>query len=123
MLIQKIVLNNFRQFYGEQELHLSTDENKNVTLIHAENGVGKTALIEGLAKNIVEKTAAPSLQESVIYSLDMGSLLAGTKYRGDFEKRLKGILKELSKEPQTELKKGSLKRAIKRTLEELSQEP
>lgn len=48
MLIQKIVLNNFRQFYGEQELHLSTDENKNVTLIHAENGVGKTALLNAI---------------------------------------------------------------------------
>lgn len=48
MLIQKIVLNNFRQFYGEQVLHLSTDENKNVTLIHAENGVGKTALLNAI---------------------------------------------------------------------------
>ncbi len=72
---------------------------KNNPILVGESGVGKTALIEGLAKNIVEKTAAPSLQESVIYSLDMGSLLAGTKYRGDFEKRLKGILKELSSIP------------------------
>ena len=48
MLIQKIVLNNFRQFYGEQVLHLSTNENKNVTLIHAENGVGKTALLNAI---------------------------------------------------------------------------
>ena len=72
---------------------------KNNPILVGESGVGKTALIEGLAKNIVEKTAAPSLQESIIYSLDMGSLLAGTKYRGDFEKRLKGILKELSNIP------------------------
>ena len=72
---------------------------KNNPILVGESGVGKTALIEGLAKNIVEKTAAPSLQESIIYSLDMGSLLAGTKYRGDFEKRLKGILKELSSIP------------------------
>ena len=72
---------------------------KNNPILVGESGVGKTALIEGLAKNIVEKTAAPSLQESIIYSLDMGSLLAGTKYRGDFEKRLKGILKELSAIP------------------------
>ena len=72
---------------------------KNNPILVGESGVGKTALIEGLAKNIVEKSSAPSLQESVIYSLDMGSLLAGTKYRGDFEKRLKGILKELSNIP------------------------
>ncbi|MFL2768722.1 MAG: AAA family ATPase, partial [Gammaproteobacteria bacterium] len=72
---------------------------KNNPILVGESGVGKTALIEGLAKNIVEKSAAPSLQESVIYSLDMGSLLAGTKYRGDFEKRLKGILKELANIP------------------------
>ncbi len=72
---------------------------KNNPILVGESGVGKTALIEGLAKNIVEKTAAPSLQESTIYSLDMGSLLAGTKYRGDFEKRLKGILKELEDIP------------------------
>ncbi len=74
---------------------------KNNPILVGESGVGKTALIEGLAKNIVEKTAAPSLDESVIYSLDMGSLLAGTKYRGDFEKRLKGILKELSDIPNS----------------------
>ncbi len=74
---------------------------KNNPILVGESGVGKTALIEGLAKNIVEKTAAPSLQESIIYSLDMGSLLAGTKYRGDFEKRLKGILKELSSIPNS----------------------
>ena len=72
---------------------------KNNPILVGESGVGKTALIEGLAKNIVEKSAAPSLQESIIYSLDMGSLLAGTKYRGDFEKRLKGILKELANIP------------------------
>ncbi len=74
---------------------------KNNPILVGESGVGKTALIEGLAKNIVEKTAAPSLDESIIYSLDMGSLLAGTKYRGDFEKRLKGILKELSDIPNS----------------------
>jgi len=72
---------------------------KNNPILVGESGVGKTALIEGLAKNIVEKSATPSLQESTIYSLDMGSLLAGTKYRGDFEKRLKGILKELEDIP------------------------
>lgn len=48
MLIEKIIINNFRQFYGEQTLYFSTDENKNVTLIHAENGVGKTALLNAI---------------------------------------------------------------------------
>ncbi len=70
---------------------------KNNPILVGESGVGKTALIEGLAKNIHDKNASSSLMESSIYSLDMGAVLAGTKYRGDFEKRLKGILKELSK--------------------------
>ena len=70
---------------------------KNNPILVGESGVGKTALIEGLAKNIYDKKASSSLMESSIYSLDMGAVLAGTKYRGDFEKRLKGILKELSK--------------------------
>ena len=48
MLIRKIVLTNFRQFYGEQTIHFSTNEDKNVTLIHAENGVGKTALLNAI---------------------------------------------------------------------------
>ena len=73
---------------------------KNNPILVGESGVGKTALIEGLAKNIVEKTAAPSLQESIIYSLDMGSLLAGTKYRGDFEKRMNQLLDALENKKQ-----------------------
>ena len=69
---------------------------KNNPILVGESGVGKTALIEGLAKNIVDKKVPESLLDAQIFSLDMGSLLAGTKYRGDFEKRLKVILKDLS---------------------------
>ncbi len=63
-----------------------------------EAGVGKTAIAEGLAWRIVEGQVPEIIQDCVIYSLDIGSLLAGTKYRGDFEKRFKGILKQLEKE-------------------------
>ena len=71
---------------------------KNNALLVGESGVGKTAIAEGLAKLIVEGKAAEPLSSSVIYSLDMGALLAGTKYRGDFEKRFKGLLAELKNE-------------------------
>ena len=63
-----------------------------------EAGVGKTAIAEGLAYRIVEKQVPEVIEECTVYSLDLGGLLAGTKYRGDFEKRLKGILKELSRD-------------------------
>jgi ATP-dependent Clp protease ATP-binding subunit ClpA len=69
-------------------------------LLVGESGVGKTAIAEGLAKLIVEGEVPDILRESVVYSLDLGSLLAGTKYRGDFEKRFKGLLAELKKRPQ-----------------------
>jgi len=72
---------------------------KNNPLFVGEAGVGKTAIAEGLALMIVEGEVPEILNESVIYSLDMGALLAGTKYRGDFEKRLKGILKQLKQQP------------------------
>jgi ATP-dependent Clp protease ATP-binding subunit ClpA len=72
---------------------------KNNPLFAGESGVGKTALAEGLAKRIVDKEVPPVLSEGVIYSLDMGALLAGTKYRGDFEKRMKGVIQEISKDP------------------------
>ena len=70
---------------------------KNNALLVGESGVGKTAVAEGLAKLIVEKTVPEVLAQSVIYSLDLGALLAGTKYRGDFEKRFKALLAELKK--------------------------
>lgn len=70
---------------------------KNNPLLVGESGVGKTAIAEGLAKKIVDGDVPDILKESVVYSLDLGSLLAGTKYRGDFEKRFKGLLAELKK--------------------------
>lgn len=73
---------------------------KNNPLLVGESGVGKTAVAEGLAKLIVEGNVPEVLSESVIYSLDLGALLAGTKYRGDFEKRFKALLAELKKNPQ-----------------------
>jgi ATP-dependent Clp protease ATP-binding subunit ClpA len=72
---------------------------KNNPLLVGEAGVGKTAIAEGLAKKILDGEVPDILAHSTIYSLDMGALLAGTKYRGDFEKRLKGILSQLKKEP------------------------
>ncbi len=68
---------------------------KNNPLLVGESGVGKTAIAEGLAKLIIEDAVPEPLKGSVVYALDMGGLLAGTKYRGDFEKRLKGIIAEL----------------------------
>ncbi|MGE3298093.1 MAG: ATP-dependent Clp protease ATP-binding subunit ClpA [Porticoccaceae bacterium] len=68
---------------------------KNNPLLVGESGVGKTAIAEGLAKRIVEDEVPDAIKGSVVYSLDMGALLAGTKYRGDFEKRFKSLLAEL----------------------------
>jgi len=68
---------------------------KNNPLLVGESGVGKTAIAEGLARMIVDGDVPDILLDSVVYSLDLGSLLAGTKYRGDFEKRFKGLLAEL----------------------------
>jgi len=71
---------------------------KNNPLFVGEAGVGKTAIAEGLARLVVEGKVPEAIQKSTIYSLDLGSLLAGTKYRGDFEKRLKSLLQQLKKE-------------------------
>ena len=70
---------------------------KNNPILVGESGVGKTAIAEGLARAIVQKTAHKSLHGSKVYALDLGSLLAGTKYRGDFEKRFKAVLQDLAK--------------------------
>jgi len=72
---------------------------KNNPIYVGDAGVGKTAIAEGLARKIVEGDVPEVLRESVIYALDMGSLLAGTRYRGDFEERLKAVMKELEKHP------------------------
>ncbi|RIV92286.1 ATP-dependent Clp protease ATP-binding subunit ClpA [Aurantiacibacter xanthus] len=76
---------------------------KNNPLYVGDPGVGKTAIAEGLARKIVEGDVPEVLEEAVIYSLDMGSLLAGTRYRGDFEERLKQVVSELEKMPEAVL--------------------
>ncbi|MGB0935978.1 MAG: ATP-dependent Clp protease ATP-binding subunit ClpA [Colwellia sp.] len=79
----------------ERTLQVLSRRRKNNPLFVGEAGVGKTAIAEGLANMIVEQKAPEFLANATIYSLDMGALLAGTKYRGDFEKRFKSLLKEL----------------------------
>ncbi len=83
----------------ERTIQILCRRRKNNPLYVGEAGVGKTAIAEGLAKMIVEGDVPQVLAHSTLYALDMGSLLAGTKYRGDFEKRLKGVLNQLHKEP------------------------
>ena len=70
---------------------------KNNPILVGEPGVGKTAIAEGLALEIANKTVPQFLEDAKVFSLDMGSMLAGTKYRGDFEKKLKALLKEIVK--------------------------
>ncbi|WP_068546329.1 ATP-dependent Clp protease ATP-binding subunit ClpA [Thalassotalea crassostreae] len=84
----------------ERTVQVLSRRRKNNPLLVGEAGVGKTAIAEGLAKLIVEDKAPEVLKEATIYSLDMGALLAGTKYRGDFEKRFKSLLKELEQDKQ-----------------------
>ncbi|MCU0834648.1 MAG: ATP-dependent Clp protease ATP-binding subunit ClpA [Chromatiaceae bacterium] len=76
---------------------------KNNPLLVGEAGVGKTAIAEGLAKKIVEGDVPEVLSDAVIYALDLGGLVAGTKYRGDFEKRLKAVLAQLKRQPHAVL--------------------
>jgi len=71
---------------------------KNNPLLVGEAGVGKTAIAEGLARRIVDSEVPDAIKNAIVYSLDLGALLAGTKYRGDFEKRLKAVLKQLSQQ-------------------------
>ena len=88
-----------RQLELERTIEILCRRRKNNPLYVGEAGVGKTAIAEGLARRIVEGQVPEVLADAVIYSLDMGSLIAGTKYRGDFEKRLKGVITELKKQP------------------------
>ena len=83
----------------ERTIQVLCRRRKNNPLLVGEAGVGKTAIAEGLAKKIVEGDVPEILADSTIYSLDLGALVAGTKYRGDFEKRLKSLLAQLKKEP------------------------
>ena len=88
-----------RQLEIERTIEILCRRRKNNPLYVGEAGVGKTALVEGLARLIVEEKVPEVLTGSTVYSLDLGSLIAGTKYRGDFEKRLKAVLAELKKQP------------------------
>ena len=83
----------------ERTVQVLCRRRKNNPLFVGEAGVGKTALAEGLAKRIVDGEVPEVLAQSTVYSLDMGALLAGTKYRGDFEKRLKAVLAQMLKHP------------------------
>ncbi len=82
----------------ERTVQVLCRRRKNNPLLVGEAGVGKTAIAEGLAKRIVDKEVPEILNDAIIYSLDLGALLAGTKYRGDFEKRLKAVINQLKTE-------------------------
>jgi len=88
-----------RQLEVERTIEILCRRRKNNPLYVGEAGVGKTALVEGLARLIHEGKVPDVLSDSTVYSLDLGSLIAGTKYRGDFEKRLKAVLAEVKKLP------------------------
>lgn len=88
-----------RQKEVDRTIQILCRRSKNNPLYVGDPGVGKTAIAEGLAKKIVEGQVPDVLKDSIIYSLDMGSLLAGTRYRGDFEERIKQVLAELEKIP------------------------
>ncbi len=88
-----------RRLEIERTIEILCRRRKNNPLYVGEAGVGKTAIAEGLARLIVENAVPDVLADATIYSLDMGSLVAGTKYRGDFEKRLKAVLAEIKKQP------------------------
>ena len=90
-----------RELEVERTIQVLCRRRKNNPLLVGEAGVGKTAIAEGLAKRIVEEQVPDVLLKNVIYSLDMGALVAGTKYRGDFEKRLKALINQLKKEPDS----------------------
>ncbi len=83
----------------ERMVQILCRRRKNNPLLVGEAGVGKTAIAEGLAKKVVDDEVPQILNGATIYSLDLGALVAGTKYRGDFEKRLKGVLKQLGDDP------------------------
>ena len=87
----------------ERAIQVLCRRRKNNPLLVGDPGVGKTAIAEGLAKKIVDGEAPAILADAVIFSLDMGALLAGTRYRGDFEERLKAVVKELEEQPKAVL--------------------
>lgn len=101
-LNEQVKLGKIDPIIGREEEILRVEQilcrrRKNNPILVGEAGVGKTAIAEGLAMRIVHKKIHPMLANTIVYSLDLGSLLAGTKYRGDFEKRFKKVLKEFAR--------------------------
>ncbi len=92
-----------RDYEVERTIQILCRRRKNNPLLVGEAGVGKTAIAEGLAWRITQNDVPEILTDAIVYSLDMGALLAGTKYRGDFEQRLKGVLKSLKDKPSAVL--------------------
>ena len=104
-LIKKAEINKIDNLVGrideiERMTQVLCRRTKNNPLLVGDPGVGKTAIVEGLANKIYKNEVPEILKENVIYSLDMGSLIAGTRYRGDFEERLKSIINEIEKNPK-----------------------
>lgn len=104
-LNQKAIENSADPILGrapelERIFHILCRRTKNNPLLVGDPGVGKTALIEGLAQKIVQKKAPSALQDAEIYALDMGGLVAGTRFRGDFEERFKSIIQSLEEKPK-----------------------
>ena len=92
-----------REAEVERAIQILCRRQKNNPLLVGDPGVGKTAIAEGLARKIVEGDVPQILLDATIFSLDMGALLAGTRYRGDFEERLKQVLKDLAAIPHAVL--------------------
>ncbi len=88
-----------REHEIERTIQILCRRRKNNPLLVGEAGVGKTAIAEGLAKRIVDHEVPEAIEKATVYALDLGALVAGTKYRGDFEKRLKGVLAQLKRQP------------------------
>ena len=88
-----------REFEVDRTIQILCRRTKNNPLYVGDPGVGKTAIAEGLAKRISDKLVPDVLSEALVFSLDMGALLAGTRYRGDFEERLKAVISEIEKNP------------------------
>ena len=88
-----------REFEVDRTIQILCRRTKNNPLYVGDPGVGKTAIAEGLAKRIADEQVPDVLSEAIVFSLDMGALLAGTRYRGDFEERLKAVISEIEKNP------------------------
>ena len=85
----------------ERTIHILARRRKNNPLLVGDAGVGKTAIVEGLAWKIHRGEVPPAIKDAKVYSLDMGALVAGTRFRGDFEERMKAVLKEIQKVPNS----------------------